>query len=64
MRWEYKTIEFGKRGAFLGLLKVEASALSDALNKLGSEGWELVNSVSPIGGGNTSGLVLIFKRPR
>lgn len=64
MRWEYKTIEFGKRGSFLGLLKVDANTLGDMLNKLGNDGWELVSNVSPIGGGTTSGLVLIFKRPR
>jgi hypothetical protein len=41
-RWEYMTLMLPASGFFLGG-KIDAQKLTDRLNRLGNEGWELVN---------------------
>ncbi|WP_135304174.1 DUF4177 domain-containing protein [Haloarcula amylovorans] len=53
-KWEYKTFEPPK-----GLTKRETVDPTDELNELGTEGWELVESISYDGGGTK---LLVFKR--
>ena len=59
MKWEYKTITLDTK-TFAGRFKQEK--LSEELNLIGEEGWELVNYSTPFyfftGPINT-----IFKRP-
>ena len=59
MKWEYKTVNYAKRSFWTSGVNTEG--LSETLNKLGSEGWELVDVTS---GQAWSGLVLILKRQR
>ena len=61
MKWEYKTLNYSKR-SFLGF-NINIEALNEQLNKLGNEGWELVNMLP----GQTSGglgVVVILNRQR
>ncbi|MFC6731730.1 DUF4177 domain-containing protein [Haladaptatus sp. DYSN1] len=53
--WEYKTIQPPR-----GSTKKEATDPTAELNELGSEGWELAESISYVGGGTK---YLVFKRP-
>ena len=53
--WEYKTIEPPK-----GLTKREAVDPTAELNRLGADGWELVQTMSYDKGGTK---LLVFKRP-
>ena len=63
-RWEYLTIRFGVGGLFLGG-KVDGQALSDHLNRLGEEGWELVSVFdTSMADGRTRDVVAVLKRPR
>ncbi len=41
--WEYKTLTFEAAGFWSGGGKLDASMLTDQLNELGSQGWELVS---------------------
>ena len=63
MKWEYKTVYVDCKGFWSS--KVDVHQLEDYCNQYGKEGWELVTSptFSPNTGGETKGLVLIFKRP-
>lgn len=64
MRWEYKTFQYNKRNFFGGALKMDTSEFTDQLNKLGSEGWELVSvAPNPVGWHN-QGVIVVFKRAR
>ncbi len=54
-QWEYKTLEPPK-----GLTKRETVDPTEELNRLGTEGWELVETISYDGGGTK---LLLFKRP-
>lgn len=54
-RWNYQVVEF-KLKTFGGL---DPKALQEELNRQGSLGWELVNTVVPAA---YYGLTLIFKR--
>ncbi|MDL2274009.1 DUF4177 domain-containing protein [Oscillospiraceae bacterium OttesenSCG-928-G22] len=59
-RFEYFTLVYDTKGLSGG--KVEPD-FQDRLNELGSEGWELVNSVATNqGNGFTRCIVAIFKR--
>lgn len=49
-------------------IKIDAAKLEERLNKLGDEGWDLVNSfdlnhsISSGGGGGTKEVIMIFKK--
>ena len=53
--WEYETLRPPR-----GTMKKEAADPKAALNTLGEEGWELVDTVEYVGGGTK---YLVFKRP-
>lgn len=66
-QWEYKIITHETKK----VLKTQESldAISDDVNRLGQEGWELV-SVAPLSttqgldlGGSTKAFTFVFKRP-
>lgn len=68
MKWEYKVVEVGKSK---GLMFKSKELNTDDLDKLGDEGWELVNAVSV--GSSAPGfgtkaqpdqVFFIFKRPK
>lgn len=67
-KWQYKVITQKTKG----LLKKDdvEDNISDTINQLGAEGWELVN-VAPLSvtqgldvGGSTKAFVLFFKRQK
>lgn len=61
-RWEYFVFKIDVRGWFGP--DVRAELLAHEFDKLGAEGWELVNTVDVNrGSGSTSELLSIFKRP-
>ena len=53
--WEYETLRPPRDST-----KKEAVDPEEELNALGSEGWELVESIEYVGGGTK---YLLFKRP-
>lgn len=53
--WEYKTIKPPREAT-----NKEASDPKAALNELGAEGWELIDTIEYVGGGTK---YLVFKRP-
>lgn len=62
-KFEYKVIEF-KPGGFWGT-KLDAVDIETQLNKMGEEGWELLNSLDTNEyNGATKKLLFIFKRLR
>ena len=63
MRWEYMTLAIPGKGLVLGG-KINIQALTDRLNKHGSEGWELVSVFDTnMRDGSTRDVVAILKRP-
>ena len=61
MKYEYKTISYDAGGIFGG--KVNESDFEAMLNRLGAEGWELVNCLaSNVTYGKTAYIVAVFKR--
>lgn len=54
-RWEYETLRPPR-----GTTRKESSDPKAALNELGAEGWELVDTVEYVGGGTK---FLVLKRP-
>ncbi len=42
-KWEYKTLTFEAAGFWSGGGKLDAQMLTDQLNELGDQGWELVS---------------------
>ncbi len=42
-KWEYKTLTFEPGGFWSGGGKLESQGLTNQLNELGSQGWELVS---------------------
>jgi hypothetical protein len=62
MRWDYMTIELSTMGwVFAGQL--DCKVLTEKLNELGEQGWEL-NTVLPLtSAGGTTEVVAILKRP-
>jgi hypothetical protein len=60
MRWEYRVLTSG--GTLLR--KVPEDWLTEHLNQLGGEGWELVSTFTTSLTGNTNSIVSILKRPR
>jgi len=60
-RYEYKTLFTDAKGVLGG--KIDQSALQKELNQLGSQGWELVNTVAAAQSyGSTRWVISIFKR--
>lgn len=60
-KWEYKTESYVPSGFVGG--KVNLSEFNNELNRLGHEGWELVNAVSvALDYGRTRKILIIFKR--
>jgi hypothetical protein len=59
---EYKVVKLPMKG--LGIFTKDVSPnLENALNTMGKDGWELVNSITPASGfGESEKLVLIFSR--
>ena len=63
MKWEYKTVHFGYQGLFSS--KLDAQALQDDLNRLGSNSWELVELEFNMGSlANNTAAIAILKRPK
>ena len=62
MKWEYMTVLANATGGFLGG-KFSAQAMTDNLNRLGLEGWELVSAFDTnMLHGQSRDVVLILKR--
>jgi hypothetical protein len=60
-KFEYRILDV-KAGGFWGG-RVDEQALTNKLNELGREGWELVSTVdTEIYGGGSRGLLLMLKR--
>lgn len=60
-KFEYKTLFTDAKGALGG--KVDQYTFQNELNDLGSQGWELVNTVAAAQSyGSTRWIVSIFKR--
>lgn len=63
-RWEYKTLRFKKSGWFTSTINIDE--FEQELNRMGRQGWELVNvtTVALKGTWDGSGsLVAMLKRP-
>ena len=61
MKYEYKTLSYDAGGVFGG--KVKNTEFEAMLNRLGAEGWELVNCfASNVAYGKTAYIVSVFKR--
>lgn len=62
-QFEYKTLFTDAKGVFGG--KVDEVTFQNDLNELGSQGWELVSTVSAAQSyGSTRWIVSIFKRKK
>ena len=62
MKYEYKTLTYQAEGLFGG--QVDSKEFDASLNKMGAEGWELVNCIaSNVTYGKTAYIISIFKRP-
>ena len=62
MRWEYMTVLCDARSGWLGG-KFDAQGLTNRLNELGREGWELVSAFDTnMNMGETRDVVLVLKR--
>lgn len=59
--WEYKVITQKHKGAWALTETPDDSELVAALNREGSQGWELVNALIS---GTKRAVTLYFKRPR
>lgn len=59
--WEYKTIEFETKGWAGGLLDI--NVFNESLNKMGKDGWELVNCFDTSQAqGASRKVIAVFKR--
>ncbi len=62
-KFEYKTIQVHDKGFWE--TKIDYTGLTEHLNKLGAEGWELVTSLDiNWNQGGTKEVVLLLKRER
>ncbi|AQG78141.1 DUF4177 domain-containing protein [Spirosoma montaniterrae] len=60
-RFEYRIIDITAKGWLGG--KVDAQDLTDKLNEMGREGWEVVSVVdTEVYGGGSRGLLVTLKR--
>jgi len=63
MKWEYMTLMLPATGLILGG-KIDAQKLTDRLNQLGSERWELVSIFDTnMLDGKTRDVFAVLKRP-
>ena len=63
MKWEYMTLMLPATGFILGG-KIDAEKLTDRLNQLGGEGWELVSVFDTnMLEGKTRDVFAMLKRP-
>ena len=63
MRWEYTTLVLGAGGFLTGGGQIDPQALTDRLNSLGDEGWELVSMFDTNrASGETRVVVAVLKR--
>lgn len=63
MRWEYMTLMLPASGFMLGG-KIDTQKLTDRLNQLGGEGWELVSVFDTnMLEGKTRDVIAVLKRP-
>ena len=60
MKWEYKTLNYDKRSFLSG--KIDRVELNEKFNRLGRDGWEMVNITNSHGWGATGGVLAVFKR--
>lgn len=61
-RWEYMTLQVAATGLLGG--DVDANALTERLNALGADGWELASAFDTnMSQGRTRDVLLILKRP-
>lgn len=59
--WEYKVIEFDPKGVFGGLLELDE--VEKTLNELGSQGWEVISTITTNeGAGRTKKVIYTLKR--
>jgi hypothetical protein len=63
MKWEYKTLMFPATGFFVGG-KIDPQLMTDRLNQLGGQRWELVSIFDTnYGQGATRDVFAVLKRP-
>jgi hypothetical protein len=55
--WEYRVEQFNN-------IPEDVKKLNEVLNKLGADGWELVQVTGPIGASGAVGNKFYFKRPK
>ena len=64
LRWEYTTLGLGAGGYLTGGGQIDLQALTDRLNALGDDGWELVSVFDTSRtSGQTRVVVAVLKRP-
>ncbi len=61
--WEYRLISIDAKGWFVGGV-LDFQALTNHLNALGKDGWELVSVFDTTAQANTRQVVAVLKRPR
>lgn len=60
--WQYKVVEFDAKSSFMGGL-VDVKAMEETLNRLGQEGWEVINGFTTNqGNGYTRKIVYTLKK--
>jgi Domain of unknown function (DUF4177) len=62
MKWEYSIVPFETRLLFPA--NFNEQKVTDEVNRMGDEGWELVNCFDTNTGGSTRYIVAVFKRPK
>ena len=63
MKWEYMLLTLAAKTWFLGGA-IDAQKLTDRLNELGADGWELVSTFDTnMLNGQTRDVVAVLKRP-
>ena len=61
---DFKVIKLDAAGFWISQGQVDEAALEAEMNRLGSEGWELVSAFDTNrGGGETRDVIAVFKRP-
>jgi hypothetical protein len=60
-KFEYRILDVAAGGFWGG--KIDAQELTNKLNELGREGWEVISATdTDIYGGGTKGLIIVLKR--
>ncbi len=70
MKWEYfvahldNATKVGFNKFIAGTLEYDGQRISEKLNEIGKDGWELITITEAIGTAGTNGrLLFVFKRP-